>query len=305
MKRPVSLAIAIIMATTFSITVMSASAAEAVPVGAAIDAVSIIAENEIGIAEAAKIALQDAGLTEGQVEFSKKINAFGDGKYKYEIDFIVRGNTKYDYEVDAFTGDILERDKELWEADDNMDYQGLQNAGQAFFDTGSEDVQKALEEAFQTAVKDAGVAETEIVAYQYGVGYDDGNVILEASFLIPNKMKYEYDVALATKAITDRDQEIWEAEDDMEYKNLLTPPADLAAAPAAPQDTGALDYKAIALKDAGFSEADVRMIKCEKDFDDGIEIYEVEFFGPNGMKYEYDLRASDGAILEKDAEYDD
>lgn len=301
MKRSVGLAIGIIMAATFFGTVMGVSAAEALPV----DAVSVIAENEIGITEAVKIALQDAGLTEDQVEFSKKINEFEDGKYKYEIDFIVRGNTKYDYEVDAFTGDILERDKGLWEADDNMDYQGLQNAGQAYFDTGSADVQKTLEEAFQAAIKDAGVVETEILTYQYGVNYEDGSLILEASFLIPGKMKYDYDVALTTKAITDRDQKVWEAEDDIEYKNLLTPPADLVAAPAAPGDTDALDYKAIALKDAGFSEADVSMIKYEKEFDDGLEIYEVDFFGPNGMKYEYDLRASDGAILEKDAKFDD
>ena len=301
MKRTVGVAMGIIMTAIVFGMMMSVSAEEAVPV----DAVSVIAENEIGIAEATKIVLQDAGLTEGKVEFTKKINEYGAGKYKYEIDFIVRDNTKYDYEVDAFTGDILEKEKELWEADDNMDYQGLQNEGQAFFDTGSADVQKALEEAFQTAVKDAGVTETEIIIYQYGIGYDDGKVVLEAGFLIPGKIKYEYNIVLANKTIADRDQDIWEAGDDMEYKNLLTPSDDTAVAPASTERTDGLDYKAIALKDAGFSETDVRMIKCEKDFDDGIEIYEVEFFGPNGMKYEYDLRASDGAILEKDAEYDD
>ena len=47
------------------------------------------------------------------------------------------------------------------------------------------------------------------------------------------------------------------------------------------------------------------MIKCEKDFDNGVEKYDVDFFGPDGMKYEYDIRVSDGAILERNVEVDD
>ena len=116
---------------------------------------------------------------------------------------------------------------------------------------------------------------------------------------------HDYDVKLKTGTIVEKDQEPWEADDDMEYKDLLT---EAPAAQAAPAPTGAItdtDAKQIALSDAGFVESDVRMIKCEKDFDDGIEKYDVDFYGPNGMKYEYDIRVSDGAIIDKDAEFDD
>lgn len=66
-----------------------------------------------------------------------------------------------------------------------------------------------------------------------------------------------------------------------------------------------MDPTQIALKDAGFTKADVTMIKCEKDFDDGVEKYDVDFYGPDGMKYEYDIRVSDGAIIDRSAEFDD
>ena len=47
------------------------------------------------------------------------------------------------------------------------------------------------------------------------------------------------------------------------------------------------------------------MIKCVKDIDDGVEVFEVEFIGPDGMKYDYDIRVSDGMITNKDVELDD
>ena len=48
-------------------------------------------------------------------------------------------------------------------------------------------------------------------------------------------------------------------------------------------------------------------MKNQKEFDDdlGIEKYDIDFFGPDGMKYEYDIKAADGAILERSAEFDD
>lgn len=312
MKKAIGMTMGVIMAAAMFGSVMSVSAAEPAADAAPADAVSIIAENEIGMDQAVQTALEDAGLTEDKVQFSKKINEFSDGKCKYDIHFIIPGETKFEYELDAMTGDILERDQELWEADDDLEYQGLLAAGQGFFDIGSADVQKALEEAFQAAIKDAGLSEDQVTIYQYGVGYDEGNVILEANFFIPGETKFDYDVVLETKAIDDRDQEVWEADDDAEYGALLAALAGAGAAPevaapaaADPATADGLDYVAIALKDAGFSEADIQMIKAEKDLDDGVEIFEVDFFGPDGMKYEYDLSFLDGTIMDKDVDFDD
>ena len=240
MKKAIGMTMGVIMAAAMFGSVMSVSAAEAEVDAtssatlAPADGISIIAENEIGLAQAVQTALADAGLTADQVQFSKKINEFSDGKCKYDIHFIIPGEVKYEYELDAMTGDILERDQEPWEADDDADYGGLLAAGQGFFDTESEEVKQAMDEAFMAALTDSGVPEEQIILYQFGVGYDEGNVILEANFLIPGETKFDYDVVLATKAIDDRDQEAWEADDDAEYAALIAGPADAAAPAASP-----------------------------------------------------------------------
>ena len=62
-----------------------------------------------------------------------------------------------------------------------------------------------------------------------------------------------------------------------------------------------------ALADAGLSQGDANVVKNQKEFEDdlGIEKYDIEFFGPDGMKYEYDISVADGTILDKEAEFDD
>ena len=294
MKKIMGLVLGAVLTVTSIGAVISVSAAET--------EFPDLFENKIGIIKAVEMALEDAGLTEDQAEFTKLANVYSDGQHIYDIHFINRGDTKYEYHLDAFTGEILERDHELWEVDDDLDYQALADAGQEFFST-DEEILKVFDEAFQTALTDAGLDAADVIVYKYGVSYDDGRVVFDAGFIVPGEMEYDYDIDLVTGKITDMDKDLWEADDDAEYKNLLTPPAkDAAAAPAAADET---DPKQIALKDAGFAEADVQMIKCVKDIDDGVEVFEVEFIGPDGMKYDYDIRVSDGMITNKDVELDD
>ena len=61
-----------------------------------------------------------------------------------------------------------------------------------------------------------------------------------------------------------------------------------------------------ALQHAGFTGAEVQGIRCELDFDDGIMVYEVEFYA-GGMEYDYELNARNGAIVQsqREAEYSD
>lgn len=51
-----------------------------------------------------------------------------------------------------------------------------------------------------------------------------------------------------------------------------------------------------ALKDAGYTEADITRLHVTEDSDDGVQTYEVEFTAEN-MEYEYEIQASDGDIL--------
>ena len=66
------------------------------------------------------------------------------------------------------------------------------------------------------------------------------------------------------------------------------------------------EAKAIVLKHAGLKEKDVEFTKFKKDKDDGVWQYEIEFVSGD-QDYEYDVRMSDGKILDYDVDsrYDD
>ncbi len=62
--------------------------------------------------------------------------------------------------------------------------------------------------------------------------------------------------------------------------------------------------KQAALTHAKLNEADVEFIQVEMDYDDGLYVYEVEFFSGN-LEYEYTINAKSAKIIEWDKEYDD
>lgn len=57
--------------------------------------------------------------------------------------------------------------------------------------------------------------------------------------------------------------------------------------------------KEIALKHANLTSDQVSFIRAEKSFDDGKEIYDIEFYYEN-MEYDYEINAADGQIIESD-----
>ena len=82
-------------------------AATAAPTAAATEA----ARGFIGVDRAKSIALGHAGVSASSVSFSKAKLDDDDGRGVYEIEFYV-GNTEYDYEIDAYSGGIIEYDKD-------------------------------------------------------------------------------------------------------------------------------------------------------------------------------------------------
>ena len=64
---------------------------------------------------AVKKALEDAGLSESDVNVVRCGLDYDDGRTEYEIEFY-KDRTEYDYTLDAFTGEILE--KSIEEGDD-------------------------------------------------------------------------------------------------------------------------------------------------------------------------------------------
>ena len=260
-------------------------------------------ENQIvAMEDAVKAALEDAKVAEIDAAVYKQIWGYSDNKEVYEIDFLIPGQAKYEYEIAVDTGAILENDKEAWEADDDWEYKGL-TPGKAA-DPGT--VTKALEEAADTAFKDAGVNKNDVIICKQGTDFENGREVYVVEFLQEGKTKFEYEIAAADGTIVFHEQEPWEKEDDLEYQGLLHP--ETATENKGGEETAAIaktEAKEIALKDAGLSETDVTITKCRIDFDDGVEKYEVEFRTADGYEYEYEIDVETGKILDKDVELDD
>ena len=162
------------------------------------------------------------------------------------------------------------------------------------------------ESAKETALKAADVKAEDVVVTKNVTDIDDGREIFEVDFVIPGEVKYEFDIDAATGEILDKDMDLWDAEDDMEYAYLLGENA--AAGETKDGQTfeiTELQAKTAALKDAGFLASEVTFTKCRMDVDDGITRFEIDFIGPDGVEYNYDINVENGSILEKDLDTPD
>ena len=256
----------------------------------------------IAMEDAAKIALEDAKVTETDAVVYKQIREYSDNMEIFEIDFLIPGQAKYEYEIAADTGKILENDKEAWEADDDREYEGLTPGKTA--DPGK--VSEGLEKAADTAFQDAGVKKEDVTICKQGTDFENGREVYVVEFLEEGKTKYEYEIAAADGTIVFHEQEPWEKEDDYEYQGLLHPETVQENKDGEAAGTiSKAEAKETALKDAGVSENDVKITKCRIDYDDGVEKYEVEFRTADGYEYEYEIDVETGKILDKDVELDD
>ena len=67
----------------------------------------------IGVENAQKAALTEAGLTAGDVEFYSTSLDTDDGKTLYEVKFL-SGNQEYEFEIDAYSGKVLKEQIRSW-----------------------------------------------------------------------------------------------------------------------------------------------------------------------------------------------
>lgn len=63
------------------------------------------------------------------------------------------------------------------------------------------------------------------------------------------------------------------------------------------------DAKKIAFDHAKVNEADVKKLKTDLDYEDGVQVYEVDFEA-SGFEYDYDINAKTGEITKFDKEKD-
>ena len=190
-------------------------------------------------------------------------------------------------------------------------------------------------EAKIVALKDAGLSEAEASALRTRLEFDDGRFQYEVDFY-NNGTEYEYLIQAKNGEIIARDidgngngyndmQDIGnqfaadgnssvQPQKDTENQpaangiSTAQPQEDAENQPAAngisttqPQEDFLDIAKAAALKDAGLSESDVTFKKTELDNSHGTQVYDIEFY-TSDTKYDYEIDASNGTVLEKSIE---
>lgn len=154
-------------------------------------------------------------------------------------------------------------------------------------------------EAKIVALKDAGLSEAEASALRTRLEFDDGRFQYEVDFY-SNGTEYEYLIQAKNGEIIARDID-GKGNGNNDMQDIGNQFAADGNSTAQPQEDSLDEAKAAALKDAGLSESDVTFKKTEPDHSHGTQIYDIEFY-TSDTKYDYEIDASNGMVLEKNIE---
>lgn len=184
--------------------------------------------------------------------------------------------------------------------------------------------------AAQTALSHAGLAEQDVQSLTVSKTTKEGADVYAVTFSTEEKT-YVYDIERDNGEIIsfsfqaagedgvsspDKDDAPSAQTSTDTTSKTDTPPQTGAASTASANDTSgktnaasskasstsaitAAQAQAIALTHAGVAEEDTQLLRVKEDWDDGIAIYEVEFYAGN-REYDYDIARDTGKILQFD-----
>ena len=254
------------------------------------------ATGDIGRDAALAAALQHAGLTEAEITNLYVKADWDDGRAVYDVEFLA-GGMEYDYEIDAATGAVHSFDAE-W--DDSIPSGGSATGGTAATGDIGRDA------AVAAALQHAGLTEAEITNLYVKADRDDGRTVYDVEFLAGGK-EYDYEIDAATGAVRsfDTEREHGAASGSANSGNAASGSTGSGnASSGSTTDIGADAAKNAAFRHAGVSASDATRVKVERDRDNGVLLYEVEFRVGN-YEYEYEISAATGEVLGHSREVED
>ena len=151
---------------------------------------------DVGQEAAKQAALNNAGLTESQVTWTKVEREWNDGRLEYELEFWC-GTTEYDCKVDGHTGDVLKCGIDHHQSTSSGHHGGTGTNASA--DIGWEAAKAA-------ALTHAGVTEGQTSRMEVEQDWDDGRLEYEVEFKAGG-MEYEYTIDGTTGAILEHESE--------------------------------------------------------------------------------------------------
>ena len=161
--------------------------------------------------ESQNIAIEDAGLNQNDVSFTKTNLDRDDGRSQYDIEFIASAdNTKYDYEIDAESGAILSVDRETGRNGNTTSNSSQQNnttQQQQNTTTGPQAAGEiTADEAKSIALQHAGLAEADVLYANVEYDRDNGHNEWSVDFATQDT-EYDYEINAADGSILKSEKE--------------------------------------------------------------------------------------------------
>ena len=169
--------------------------------------------------------------------------------------------------------------------------------------------QIGVEAAKQIALAHAKVAQKDVTFIKAELDTEDGRAVYDIEFYSGN-VEYDYDIDAVSGEIISNDFDIEDY--SIPAQSAAAPqqtevPQQTAAAPAPTTsaannpsgDIGIERAKQIALSHAGLSQGSVSFVKAELDYEDGVKVYDIEFYSGN-VEYDYEINAASGTIISVD-----
>ena len=242
--------------------------------------------NCISADNAKQIVLQHAGLDAASVSGFQCELDLDDGAAVYEIEFYANG-FEYDYKINAVTGDVLKAEKEAKGS--------VANPAPTQPSNPQPTSQISTDKAKEIALQHAGVVMASISGFKCELDTDDGMAIYEIEFYASG-FEYDYKINAVTGDVLKAEKEA---------KGSVVNP--VPTQPSNPQPTSQISTdkaKEIALQHADVDAASISGFRCELDMDDGVALYEIEFYA-NGFEYDYEINAATGSIVKSEKEAKD
>ncbi len=280
-------------------------------------AASAIAESSsIGAENAKNFAFADTGVDPVSASNVKAEFDYEHGQFVYEVEFIA-GNSAYEYWIKASNGTVVKKQVEIVTQD------------------GSSAVATAeitLDRAKEIALEDAGLAAADVTFTKEKLDLDDGISVYDVDFYADNG-EYEYEINAVTGTVYSKSREVLmttastnpegtsstiasetpassqtsQETTNNTQQNQNTQSGQQTQNPQTNQTNTADDTISVetakekALAVAGVSASAATFTKAKLDYDDGISVYDIEFY-ISGYEYDYEINAKTGAVRSKDIE---
>ena len=270
---------------------------------------------KISMEQAQTAALDAANIDAADADISSATLSEVAGVTCYKVEF-TSGDHTYAYSINAENGEVMEasyRDKNAALADSTQPdttasgatTTQVQTTPSTNASTGTVDEAKAQE----IALAHAGVKAADATITKSKLDYDDGRQVYEIEWYA-NGAKYDYEIAVATGEIVNSGYEAKtvvgtgnnaapadNTQPDTTASGATTTP--VQTTPSTNASTGTVDEakaQEIALAHAGVKAADATITKSKLDYDDGRQVYEIEWYA-NGAKYDYEIAVATGEIV--------